>query len=257
MFLDRKCKRSVDVSRYRCDLKINAISRMLLGKLLSASSTHIQICVKLQIEVRDWRTGSMWGLHTDSWLIKVRENRVETKITPYKGNTGQKVNWYINHGFCERSRGESNFTIVNMNNFRVWYISGREEGVQTRSKMSEGRQMWLTLGERSPFWEDGNNSAKQVSPLVLRKVHCRVYKGQPLDSIISQINPVYILHASSLRSILLLNPSPNLWLFFISSPFPSYVLSENCVCNSDLSHTWRWSSIRPFKWLGCRCSGSY
>ena len=80
--------------------------------------------------------------------------------------------------------------------------------------------------KHSYSWETNRFSASQEIPRILwnPKVHHRVYNSLPPVLILSQINPVYALHPSAWRSILILSSQRR--LVFPTGLFPPGVSTK-------------------------------
>jgi hypothetical protein len=92
--------------------------------------------------------------------------------------------------------------------------------------------------ELSPCWEVYSCPATQEIPSILwnLKIYCRVQKSPPLDSILSQLNPINISILFLLRSILILSshlhvgPAAGLFLTGILTKTPcAFLFSPMCV----------------------------
>ena len=82
--------------------------------------------------------------------------------------------------------------------------------------------------EQSPSWEANGSPASQDIPGILRDpaVHNRNHKSPPPTSILRQIDPVYVPHPTSRRSILILSSNLRLGLpsGLLLSGFPTKTL---------------------------------
>jgi hypothetical protein len=86
---------------------------------------------------------------------------------------------------------------------------------------------------QNPSWEANRFLASQEIPRILwnQKVHYRVYRNPPSTLILSQINPVHVIHPTSSWSILIL--SSHLRPSLPSDLFPQV----SPVCTSTLPHS--------------------
>jgi hypothetical protein len=105
-------------------------------------------------------------------------------------------------------------------------------------------------------WEANSHSASQEIPRLLwnPKIHYCVHINPQLDSTLSQLNPIYIVHSRYLRSTSIWTSHPRiiLWSVLFPSSFPSNYLSfphvihdlinlpmfgeEHNLCSSSLSN---------------------